>query len=397
MALRPSSGGLTSEEKRVVKRLLARKWRNQDIQALINTGRPVTVNSARTTEVKQNDKQRLASEEETDFFILKKRSFDPNTGLNLYDDERLIRAREAMILAVQVFNSAGLKFKTEVFAVMANIAWTYLLHEFYERSGVRIVGADGRSLLLSQMVERHDCPLSDGIRNNLRAMKLIRDDVEHLLLKKTDLKWQGLYQACCLNFEKTICEMFGERVSLADDLAFALQFTKTDFEQLSELSRFEIPAHIEAIDARRMEGMSEEQLNDLEYQFRVVYTFDSASKSKSHIQFVNPDSDDGKEIRTVLVKTKTADELYPFRAGVVTRMVSEQSGQKFTTHNHTQSWKYFQVRPEKKSKDPASTDKDYCIYHFAHGDYTYSQAWVDFLIECVNAPEELAKIKSFRF
>lgn len=178
MALRPSSGGLTTEEKRVVKRLLARKWRNQDIQALINTGRPVTVNSARTTEVKQNDKQRLASEEETDFFILKKRSFDPSTGLNLYDDERLIRAREAMILAVQVFNSAGLKFKTEVFAVMANIAWTYLLHEFYERSGVRIVGADGRSLLLSQMVERHDCPLSDGIRNNLRAMKLIRDDVE---------------------------------------------------------------------------------------------------------------------------------------------------------------------------------------------------------------------------
>lgn len=191
--------------------------------------------------------------------------------------------------------------------------------------------------------------------------------------------------------------MFGDRVSLADDLAFALQFTKTDFEQLSELSRFEIPAHIEAIDARRMEGMSEEQLNDLEYQFRVVYTFDSASKSKSHIQFVNPESDDGKEIRTVLVKTKTADELYPFRAGVVTRMVSEQSGQKFTTHNHTQSWKYFQVRPEKKSKDPTSTDKDYCIYHSAHGDYTYSQAWVDFLIECVNAPEELAKIKSFRF
>ena len=289
MAIRPTSGGLTAEEKRVVKRLLSRKWRNQDIQALINTGRVVTINSARTTEVKQNDRQRLATDDETDFFISKKHSYDPITGLNLYDDERLIRAREAMILAVQVFNSAGLKFKTEVFAVMANIAWTYLLHEYYERRRVRIIGADGRSLLLSQMVERHDCPLSDGIKNNLRAMKLIRDDVEHLLLKKTDLKWQGLYQACCLNFEKTICEIFGDRVSLAEELAFALQFTKTDFEQISELNRFEIPAHIEAIDARRVEGLTEEQLNDLEYQFRVVYTFDSASKSKSNIQFVNPD------------------------------------------------------------------------------------------------------------
>ena len=86
MAIRPTSGGLTAEEKRVVKRLLSRKWRNQDIQALINTGRVVTINSARTTEVKQNDRQRLATDDETDFFISKKHSYDPITGLNLYDD-----------------------------------------------------------------------------------------------------------------------------------------------------------------------------------------------------------------------------------------------------------------------------------------------------------------------
>jgi len=302
-----------------------------------------------------------------------------------------------MILAVQIFNSAGLKFKTEVFAVMANIAWTYLLHEYYERKRIKIVGKDGRSLLLSQMVERHDCPLSDGVKNNLRSMKLIRDDVEHLLLKKTDLKWQGLYQSCCLNFEKTICDMFGARVSLADELSFALQFTKTDFEQISELNSFEIPAHIEAIDARRIEGMTEDQLNDLEYQFRVIYTFDSASKSKSHIQFVNPDSEEGKEIRTVLVKTKSADETHPLKPSVVPRMVSEETGQKFTTYNHTQAWKFYRVRPESNSREPSITNKEYCIYHSAHKDYTYSQAWVDFLIECVNNPTELEKIKSYSY
>ena len=46
------------------------------------------------------------------------------TGLNQYDDERLIRAREAMILAVQIFNSPALKFKTEVFTMLTNVAWT---------------------------------------------------------------------------------------------------------------------------------------------------------------------------------------------------------------------------------------------------------------------------------
>lgn len=135
MAKKLKSGGLTAEEKRVVKRLLELKWRNQDIQALVNTGRKSTVNGARITEVKQNARQRLASEDEANFFILKKKSYDPKTGLNLFDDERLIRSREAMLLAVQVFNSAGLKFKTEVFSVLANIAWTYLLHEYYDKKG----------------------------------------------------------------------------------------------------------------------------------------------------------------------------------------------------------------------------------------------------------------------
>lgn len=396
MVKKLSTGSLTTNEKRVVKRLLERGWRNQDIQALINTGRVSTINGARITEVKQSARQRLATDDEADFFISKKRSYDPKTGLNIYDDERLIRAREAMLLAVEVFNSTGLKFKTEVFAVLTNIAWTYLLHEHFEREGVRVVGKDGRSLLLGQMIERRDCPLSDGIKNNLRAMKLIRDDVEHLILKKTDLKWQGLYQACCLNFEKTICSLFGESLSLAEELGFALQFTRTDFEQISQLNEFEIPSHIEAIDARMVEGLTDQELNDLEYQFRVIYTFASASKSKSHIQFVNPDSQEGKEIRTVLVKTKTNDELFPYKPGIVTRLVNDATEERFTTNNHTQAWRLYKTRPKSDAKEPGNTNKDYCIYHAAHKDYTYSQAWVDFLIECVKDPDEFALIKAYK-
>jgi len=129
-----------------------------------------------------------------------------------------------MILAAQVFNSAGLNFKTEVFAVLATIGWTYLLHEYYERKNIAIIEPDGRSLLLSKMIKRRDSPLSEGIKNNLEALKSIRDEVEHLLLGKSDLKWQGLYQACCLNFEKTITELFGEQLSLANELSFESDF-----------------------------------------------------------------------------------------------------------------------------------------------------------------------------
>src|SRR5262245_40560254 len=240
MAARRRGGGLTAEEKRIVKALLNDGWRNQDIQALLNEGRAATVNSARITGVKQDAGIAPADKAEVEFFKLKKRSYDPVTGLNIFNDERLVRAREAMILAVQVFNGPAYHFKTELFAVLANIAWTYLLHEYYHRKDLEIVGEDGRSLLLSQMVARADCPLSVGIKNNLNAIKTIRDEVEHLLLRKSDFVWAPLFQACCLNFDKTLRTLFGERLSLRKELSFALQFARLDIEQVTTVQGYEL-------------------------------------------------------------------------------------------------------------------------------------------------------------
>ena len=182
MRVRKREGRLTAEEDGIVKALLSLGWRNQDIQALVNVGRIATINSARITEVKQNSAIAPAADDAVEFYKLEKQSFDPRTGLSIFHDERLIRAREAMIVAVQIFNSPMLKFKTEIFAVLAHIAWTYLLHEYYDRRKVKIIGEDGRSLLLSQMLRREDCSLSPGIKRNLEAMAAIRNEVEHKVL-----------------------------------------------------------------------------------------------------------------------------------------------------------------------------------------------------------------------
>ena len=394
MAARKREGALKRDEKKIVKALLNKGWRNQDIQALVNIGRPATINSARITEVKKDQKQKAASDEEVAFFEIRKNSYDARTGLNLFDDERLIRAREAMILAVQIFNSAALKFKTEVFVVLANIAWTYLLHEHYTRNGVEVIRSDGRSLLLSQIIARQDCPLSEGIRNNLRALKIIRDDVEHKLLGKSDVKWQGLFQACCLNFDRILCEMFGDRLTLAKDLSFALQFARMDVEHIATLNRYEVPPYIDALDSRLDQSLTDEERADLEYQFRVIYTLDAASKSRSHFEFVRPDSAEGKSIRNVLVQYKAADYLYPYKPMQVRDLVKSRTGKPFTTHNHTQAWRLFKVRPARGAKQPGNTDKDYCIYHSAHGDYTYSEKWVDRLVEEVADDKQFAAIKT---
>jgi hypothetical protein len=397
MVQKHKSGSLTAEERKVVKALLDKRWRNQDIQALINSGgRESTVNSARVTGVKQDRNILAASQEEVDAYVARKQAFDPATGLNAIDDERLVRAREAMILAVQVFNGPNFLFKTELFAVLANIAWTYLLHEYYLRTKIKILDADGRSLLLSNMLDRADCPLSAGMKRNLQAIKKIRDEVEHLLLKRGDQRWGALFQACCLNFDAMLRKFFGNKVSLQRELSFALQFAKLDFEQIIETQKHDIPPEVDALDARLREGLSEADLADLEYQFKVIYTFDNATKASSHIQFLQPGSEQAAAIRNVLLKYKLADEDYPHRPSKVVELVSAKAGVQFTSNNHVQAWRLFSTRPKTRSKQPANTNKEYCIYHSAHRDYTYSDKWIDFLTGVVGNEVEFAKVKAVK-
>lgn len=383
---------LTDEEKRVIKALASEGMRNQDIHALINYERGATINFGRIAGVKKNPKIAPASAEEVAFFRRRKGSFDPVTGLNLYNDERLIRAREAMIMAVTIFNSGGYRFKTELFAVMANIAWTYLLHEHYSRKGVEPMNVDGTTFALSYMLSRPDCPLSKGIRNNLLALKSIRDEVEHRLLARSDIKWLPLFQACCLNFDKTLTAWFGPRVTLQSELAAALQFGKLELEHAAQITAYDIPPHITALDAQLKKDMTEKDLDDLEYQFRVVYTFDSASKGKAHIHFLSPDSEEGKTVQNVLQKFKIADDLYSYKPGDVAKIVRKASGKAFSVHDHTMAWQKHKVRPPSGSKSPEKTNRDFCIYHTAHRDYTYNDQWIEKLVMELGGPASISAV-----
>lgn len=126
MAKGPSKSTLTPVEKSVIKALLNDGWRNQDIQALINTGRAASINFGRISSIKADGGIVPASKQQVEAFRRKKLLFDHVTGLCPLDDERLVRAREAMILAVELFNTPRVAFKAGVFSMLANVAWSLL-------------------------------------------------------------------------------------------------------------------------------------------------------------------------------------------------------------------------------------------------------------------------------
>jgi hypothetical protein len=87
----------------------------------------------------------------------------------------------------------------------------------------------------------------------------------------------------------------GPKLSIKKELSFALQFAKLDMDQIAALQQHEIPEKVEALDARLRKDLSEADLADLEYQFRVIYTLDNASKSQAVFQFIAPGTQVGGE------------------------------------------------------------------------------------------------------
>ena len=144
------------------------------------------------------------------------------------------------------------------------------------------------------MIVRDDCPLSKACKQNLEALKEIRDVVEHRTIGPFDKKWLPLFQSNCLNFERALTDLFGSRLTLGHDLGFALQFAKLTTDEIATLQGYDLPEHIAALDASLAEKLGEGDAENLEYQFKVIYTLTSVSKAKAHFQFVQPDSEIGR-------------------------------------------------------------------------------------------------------
>jgi hypothetical protein len=386
MATKPS---LTDHEKRVVKALTLGGERNQDIHLLVNIGRNPSINFGRVSGAKDWDIE-PATEEEVARYRFEKSLVDLKTGLSPFADERLVRAREAMLVAVQTFNNPLLHFKPELFAVISNIAWTYLLHEYYERREVPILNEDGFTFALSQMLDREDCPLVLDVRKNLKAVKLIRDKAEHKLLNSLGRTFYPLFQANCLNFDSALIALFGPQVALGDSLTYSLQFSALSMEQISLIQRYDLNQEIETISQEIDRTLGIDGREGTSYQFKVNFSLQKSTKGEANFVFTR--TNPAAPVHNVLVEKVASDEIWPHKPAAVTRTVAERTGKRFTSHHHTLAWKRFRVRPQGGAEKPHACDRRYCTYHIAHGDYTYSNEWIELLVHLVADEEQFNEL-----
>ncbi|NQE61977.1 DUF3644 domain-containing protein [Caulobacter sp. RHG1] len=339
----------------IVKAMMATPPPKNDQDILAYFTRPTrSINHGRNKDIRDGKTHTgipPASPEELAAFLESWPNVDGN-GLNLIGDELLIKAREAMLHAVQGFNNPRAHFKSEIFIVTAVIAWTYLLHAHFKRLGLDYRyrdrhtgnvlqtrhGAD-KHWELEQCLGQAECPLDAPTKANLKFLIGIRHEIEHQMTRRIDNFVSAKLQACCLNFNTALKAMFGSEYGLDRELGVALQFSGIAKSQRDLLLKdTDLPAHLIAAHLAHEDDLPDEVIRDPKYAYRVAYvelSVNSKGKADQVVEFIRPDSAEGREIASVLVKESERKKHKP--KDIVDIMRTEGHRQ-FNLHAHTLLW-----------------------------------------------------------
>lgn len=328
---------------------------------------------------------RAAAESDLEEFLANWPEIDPETGLSLRGDELLIKAREAMIAAVHLFNGAGLTFRAELFIVTAIIAWTYLLHAWFKREGIdyRYRGVGGAVLHTRQGEDKYwelaHClrharrPVSPGAVLNLEFLLELRHEIEHRSTNRIDDQVSAKLQACCLNFNDAIKNWFGHRYGLEHRLPIALQFVTFSNDQRLALKRASaLPPHIATMMDAFHQRLDEDQQADPAFAYRVAFVPKvgaRASNADLAVEFIGAETAESQEINRVLLKEINRRRYTPTE---VWQQMQAEGYPSFNRARHTELWQQLDAKVPAKGFGQT-------------GDYRNTWVWFESWLDRVRA------------
>ena len=300
----------------------------------------------------------------------------------------IMKAREAMLSAVQIYNNPLVLFKTESFIVLSTIAWTYLMHAHYRAEGIDykyftmgkkrkkyVRNPDGsiRFWDLKECISKDICTLDKDTINNLNFLIGLRNQIEHRKANGLDSYLSARYQACALNFNFYLKKLHGEKYGLDSNLALGLQFAELDYAQSKVIKDREnfIPQNVISYIADFDSKLSDIEISSDRFAYRLLFAKVLAKRKGQAdrvIEFIDPKSDLAKNIsKEYWVKEET--EKPKFSPTQVIHKVRAAGFEEFGMYQHTLLWK------RHDSKNPNKGFGAMVVKTW----YWY-QNWVDYII-----------------
>jgi hypothetical protein len=280
--------------------------------------------------------------------------------------ELLTKSREAALAAVQIFNSPVITFKSEIFIVLMNIAWTYLFHAHYRKQGVeyryfqqkakkrvfdKTKSGAHKHWELERCLNDQKSPVDQDTANNLRFLIGIRHEIEHQMTSRLDSSLGAKFQACCLNYNEYVKKLFGVTFGIDKHLAFSLQFSSISREQATGLPPpDEMPSHIKSFVEGFESRLSDDEFHNPRFAYRVLFVAKTANRkgqADQVIEFVKADSTLAQNVNKAYTVIKETERPKHLPSGVVKTMKDERFT-RFGMQSHTELWKQMDAKNPSK-------------------------------------------------
>ncbi|PKQ18632.1 MAG: DUF3644 domain-containing protein [Actinobacteria bacterium HGW-Actinobacteria-8] len=279
--------------------------------------------------------------------------------------ELLTKSREAALAAVQIFNNPQVTFKSEIFVVMMNIAWTYMMHAYYRKKGIeyryfepagsrrkfhRTRSGAYKYWELERCLNDKSSPIDRATSSNLRFLIGLRHEIEHQMTTRIDDAMSAKFQASCINYNDHMKSLFGDKYGIDRHLAVSLQFTAISDAQKDSLPKSsELPAHLRSFVTEFESALTQDQFEDPRFAYRILFVpkvVNHKGQADQVIEFVKSDSPGAKGLNAEYAFVKET-ERPKFLPSDVVRMMREEGFDRFSMHKHTELWK------AKDAKNPA--------------------------------------------
>ncbi|MFA6102830.1 MAG: DUF3644 domain-containing protein [Victivallaceae bacterium] len=332
----------------------------------------------------------------------------------------LDKARDSALLAVEVYNKPAVKFKAGGYVCLMIIAWTALFHAIFfkrkvkpyykQRNSLRyeMIDDDYKHWELGTCLEKYYyLDTQNPVKKNLDFFIPLRNKIEHRSVPEIDASIFGECQAMLFNFDEMLEKEFGGKYCLRESLSFSLQLFPSAQNLVDAIKQNTKNKPIAEFIKKYRSSVSSEIINSGKYSFKafLIQVANHDGENTLPIQFANFDKLSEEQKATVekmvaMVKFKepivaNANTIKPsevckrVQEAFKNPQIPRNKGKMIDKYNqnwHTACFRYYEVRPPKNSENPEKTDLKYCIYDERHNDYSYTGAWVKFLIREMNIP-----------
>lgn len=281
--------------------------------------------------------------------------------------ELVNKSREAALSAVQIFNNPNITFKAETYIVLMIIAWTYLMHAHYRSVNVeyryfkqngqrrkfdRTKNGAYKHWELERCLNEEVSPIDSNTANNLRFLIGLRHEIEHQMTTKIDDILSARFQACCLNYNTYIKQLFGNEWGIENHLSFSLQFSTISTEQKELLEQHkELPGHIQGYIQSFDDALSDAEFSNQRYAYRILFVPKTANRkgqADKVVEFVKSDSPLAEVINKEYAVIKETEKTKYLPSQIIQQMNDEGFPQ-FNMHRHTALWKELDAKNPNKN------------------------------------------------